>query len=1038
MNITEVFVRKPVLATVVNLFLLVAGWQGIKALVVRQYPQTKNAVVTVSVAYPGASADLVRGFVTTPLEREIASADGIDYVESVSRQGTASVSARLRLNYDPNDALTQITAKVNRVRGELPAAAEDPVFDVAVGETTASVYVGFYSETLQSNQITDYLTRVVQPKLSTIEGVQKADIIGARTFAMRIWLKPDRMAALGLSAAQVRQILATNNVLSAVGQTKGTMLSVNLTARTDLQSVEEFRNIVVRESGGELVRLRDIADVVLGAEDYNSSVKFSGLNGTFVGVFVLPTANAIDVVKRVRAIMPEIQAQLPPGLQGKVVADFTEFINDSIHEVLMTLLEAMGIVVVVIYLFLGSLRSVFIPIVAIPLSLIGACALMMIMGFSINLLTLLAMVLAIGLVVDDAIVVVENIHRHIEEGLSPFQAAIKGAHELVGPVITMTITLAAVYAPMGFQSGLTGALFREFAFTLAGAVLISGFVALTLSPMMCSKILRHNPNPRGFEHFLNVTFQKLQGAYERTLHVVLNTRPAVYGVVLMIFGSIYFFFTGTRQDLAPPEDSGIILIQAEAAATATAEQTQVYADQVADILRKDYPNETAEIFEIVGRGGTPNTAFIGWRLKPWSERKRSAQQLVLEVPSKLASVAGARAPAFLRASLPGAITGLPVQFVVGSTEAPERVLEVSNTLLQSAMQSGLFVYGDTNLKYDQPQVEIQVDREKAAVLGLDMQQLAGDLGAMLGGGYINRFAISGRAYKVTPQVTRLARLNPDQLSDYYISTAKGGLVPLSTVATFKQSVQPRELRRFQQLNAATLVFALAPGVSQGDALQWLQDEAKRVLPAGFTVDYAGESRQYMQESGSFIGTFGLAALVIFLVLAGQYESFRDPFIIMMAVPLSIAGAMVFLYFDFATLNIYTRVGLITLIGLITKHGILIVEFANKLQEEEGYGVREAVEHAAGVRLRPILMTTAAMVLGVLPLLTASGAGAESRFSIGLVIASGMAIGTFFTLFVVPTFYTVIAHDRRPKEKVAQRVSSSAGHGQPKVVGHAAT
>jgi multidrug efflux pump len=1018
MNITEIFIRRPILATVLNLFLLIAGWQAIRALVVRQYPYTSNAVVSVSVAYPGANADLVRGFVTTPLEREISSADGIDFVESVSRQGSATISARLRLNYDPNDALTQITAKVNRVKGELPAGAEDPVFDVAVGETTPSAFLGFSSETMQGNQITDYLTRVVQPKLSTVPGVQKADILGGRLFAMRIWLKPERMAALGLGAAQVRAALAAQNYLSAVGQTKGTMLSVNLTAQTDLRSVEGFRDIIIRETNGEIVRLRDIADVVLGAENYDSLVNFSGVNGVFIGISALPTANAIDVIKGVRAVLPDIQAQLPPGLQGKLVADFTEFINDSISEVMHTLAEAMIIVIIVIYLFLGSFRSVVIPIVAIPLSLVGACALMLVLGFSINLLTLLAMVLAIGLVVDDAIVVVENIHRHIEEGLTPLASAIKGAHELVGPVIAMTITLAAVYAPVGFQTGLTGALFREFAFTLAGSVIISGFVALTLSPMMCSRILRHTANPRGFEAFLNRTFERIQKAYERFLHGALNTRPAVFLVAALVFASIIPFFLMTKSELAPPEDQGVILTNIETSATGTVEQTLLPAMEIAKLIRKDYPNETAEIFVIVGRGGTPNGAFIGWRLKPWSQRQRSAQELLPELQAKLSVIAGARVSSFLRPSLPGSSGGLPVQIVIGSTEAHARVAEVSGELLQRAMKSGLFVFGDTNLKFDQPQVNLVIDREKAAALGINMQQLGADLGSMLGGGYVNRFAIEGRAYKVVPQVTRLARLNPDQLGDFYISTTKGEMVPLSAIATAENVVQPRELRRFQQLNSATLSFAPAPGVAQGEALDWLRAEAATFFPQGFTIDYNGDSRVFTQEGTSLLATFAFAVIVIFLVLAAQYESWRDPFIIMMSVPLSIAGAMVFLFFGFATLNIYTQVGLITLVGLITKHGILIVEFANKLQEEQGMGIREAAEHAAAVRLRPILMTTAAMVLGVLPLLRASGAGAESRFSIGLVVATGMSIGTMFTLFVVPAFYTLLAQDRR-KAAVAE-------------------
>ncbi len=1027
MNFTDIFIRRPVLATVVNLFLLLAGWQAIKSLTVRQFPRTDNAVVTVSVLYPGANADLVRGFVTTPLEREIASADGIDYVESSSRQSFASITARLRLNFDPNDALTQITSKVNKVRGELPAGAEDPVFDVAVGESTASAYLGFSSDTMDANQITDYLVRVVQPKLTTVPGVQKADVLGARTFSMRIWLKPDRMAALGLGAAEVRAALAAQNFLSAVGQTKGSMMTVYLTAQTDLSSVEEFRDIIVREQKGEFVRIRDIADVVLGAEDYNTSVKFSGENGVFIGIFALPTANAIDVMRNVRAVMPEIQSQLPAGLHGKVVADLTEFITDSIKEVMKTLLEAMLIVIIVIYLFLGSFRSVFIPIVAIPLSIVGACTFMLAMGFSINLLTLLAMVLAIGLVVDDAIVVVENIHRHMEAGLTPLAAALTGARELIGPVITMSITLAAVFAPIGFQGGLTGALFREFAFTLAGSVLISGVVALTLSPMMSAKVLRRNPNRRGFEHWLNIAFTKLQTGYERFLHAVLETRPAVVIVAVLISLSIVPFFLMSKSELAPAEDDGIIFMQAQAAPNATIEQTELFADEVSELIRKNYPKETAEIFQLSGFGGSPNAAFIGWRLKPWSERTRSASQLLAEIQRKVGSIAGVNTAAFQRPALPGSTGGLPVQFVIGSTEAPQRVAEVANEVLQKAMASGLFLFGDTNLKFDQPQVDIEIDREKAASLGVNMQQVSADLGSMLGGGYVSRFAIEGRAYKIIPQVTRLARLNPEQLKNYYIATTKGGLVALSTFATLKESTQPRELKRFQQLNAATLAFLPRPGVAQGQALEFLQAQTAS-FPQGFTVDYAGSSRQFMQEGSSLLSTFVLAVLVIFLVLAAQYESFRDPLIILTSVPLSIAGAMVFLFFGFATLNIYTQVGLITLVGLITKHGILIVEFANKLQEEKNLSIREAVQHAAGVRLRPILMTTAAMVLGVLPLVFASGAGAASRFSIGLVISTGMSIGTLFTLFVIPTFYTFFAQDRRPKGKA--EAPPAPGHSHP--------
>jgi multidrug efflux pump len=1013
MRFTDLFIRRPVLATVVNVFLLLAGGLAIKAMVVRQYPKTNNAVVKVTTIYPGASAELVRGFITTPLEREIASADGLDYVESVSAPNMSMITAKLRLNYDPNDALTQITSKVNRVRGELPADAQDPVFDVAVGESTASMYLNFSSSKLGANQVTDYLVRVVQPKLSTIEGVQKADVMGARLFAMRIWLKPERMAAFGLSPSAVWQKLASQNYISAVGKTKGAMLSVNLTAGTDLHSAAEFKQIVIREQDSQVVRLGDIADVVLGAEDYNTDVKFDGKSTTVMAISVLPTANSIDVIKRVRALWPEIISQLPDGIEGNVVYDATEFINDSISEVMHTLIEAMVIVIIVIYLFLGSFRSVLIPIVAIPLSLIGVCALMLALDFSINLLTLLAMVLAIGLVVDDAIVVVENIHRHIEEGLTPMDAALKGAHELVGPVIAMTITLAAVYAPIGLQSGVTGALFREFAFTLAGAVVVSGFVALTLTPMLSSRLLRHNPNPRGIEHFLDVAFDKLRGGYERLLDRVLDTRPAVYFVAGLILVAIVPFFLLTKKELAPAEDRGFVISIMQGSPNATIDQTLRYTEQFSKIVA-EMP-EARTHFSIVGfdmASGmpSPSSGLTGIVLKPWSQRAKKAGTLIPPLLARTSGISGLNTAAMLPASLPGAGGGLPVQFVVSSTADHDRVVAVASELLQRALASGRFIYGDTDLKFDQPQADIRVDRDKAAALGIDMRQLASDLGAMLGGGYVNRFAIQGRAYKVIPQVTRTFRLTPEQLGNYYVSTGKGELVPLSSVARIVPTTQPRDLRRFQQLNCATLSLLPRPGISMGEALDWLKAEAKQVFPEGFAADYKGESRQFVQEGSSLMMTFALAIVVIFLVLAAQYESFRDPFIIMMAVPLSLAGAMVFLFLGAATLNIYTQVGLITLVGLITKHGILIVEFANKTQEE-GKSPREAVEHAAGVRLRPILMTTAAMVLGVVPLLMASGAGAEARFSMGLVIAAGMAIGTLFTLFVVPAFYVLVAHRR---------------------------
>jgi len=1016
MRFTDLFIRRPILATVLNLFLLLGGWLSYRAMVVRQYPQTNNAVVKVTTVYAGASADLIRGYITTPLEREIASADGLDYVESVSAPNLSVITAKLRLNYDPNDALTQITAKVNRVRSELPSAAEDPVFDVSIGQSTAAMYMNFTSDRLEANQITDYLVRVVQPKLSTIEGVQKVEILGGRTFAMRIWLNGDRMAALGISPSEVWSKLATQNALSAVGKTKGAMITVNLTAQTDLRTAEDFRQLVIRERHGRLVRLGDLAEVVLGAEDYDSDVKLNGRSSVAVSIAVLPTANSIDVIRRVRAVWPDLVAQLPSALSAGIVYDSTEFINESINEVIKTLIEAMLIVVVVIYLFLGSFRSVVIPIVAIPLSLVGAGLLMLALGFSINLLTLLAMVLAIGLVVDDAIVVVENIHRHIEAGLTPLAAALRGAHELVGPIIAMTITLAAVYAPIGLQTGVTGALFREFAFTLAGAVMVSGFVALTLSPMLSSRLLRHNPNPRGFEHLLEVGFTRLRAAYEALLSHVLGARGAVVAIALLIFASIVPFFLMSKKELAPAEDRGFVIGFLQGAPNATLDQGLRYTDALQPILHAAVPEVdlllTVMGFDMATGLPSPSSGVALLVLRPWSERTRGAAAIAQQVTASASSVSGLNAAGILPAALPGAGGGLPVQYVVSSTSDHARVVEVANDLLRRALASGRFVYGDVDLKFDQPQADILIDKDKAALLGVDMAQVGADLGVMLGGGYVNRFAIEGRAYKVSPQVTRGARLTPGQLGGYYLATSRGTLVPLASLATIRPSTQPRSLGRFQQLNAATLGLVPRPGISLGDALDWLRAESAQMFPEGFTADYKGELRQYVQEGSALLGTFVLAVVIIFLVLAAQYESWRDPIIIMLAVPLSLAGAMLFLFLGVATLNIYTEVGLITLVGLITKHGILMVEFANKTRDDRGCSAREAIAHAAGVRLRPILMTTAAMVFGVLPLVIAHGAGAEARFSMGLVIATGMAIGTLFTLFVLPVFYTFIAEGPR--------------------------
>ena len=1006
MRLTDLFVKRPVLAIVVNLVILIAGLQSIRALSVRQYPRSDIAVVRVTTAYIGANADLVRGFITTPLERVIASADGIDYMESSSAQTLSTITVHLRLNYDTNAALTQIQAKVAQVRNDLPPEAEAPKIELETADQQfAAIYLGFSSTDLDPNQITDYLTRVVQPKLSAISGVQRADILGARTFAMRIWLKPDRMAARGISPSAVREALARNNYLSALGRTKGSMVSVNLIANTDLRTPEEFRQLVVKEEHGTVVRLGEIADVVLGAENYEEDVRFNGEAATFMGVWVLPTANSLDVVGKVRDAIPEIQAQLPAGMKVGVPYDSTEYIQDAISEVIRTLTETLLIVIVVIFLFLGSFRAVIIPVVAIPISLVGAVFLMMVAGFTINLLTLLAIVLSVGLVVDDAIVMVENIERHLHEGKSAYQAAIDAARELVGPIISMTITLAAVYTPVGIQGGLTGALFREFAFTLAGAVIVSGVVALTLSPMMGAKLLRAGDNERGYAGWVNRRFESVRSAYSRTLAGTLRYRPVVlvlWAIVALLTVPFYMF---SQRELAPTEDQGFFFGIVQASANSTLDQTKLYTSAIYDVYRS-LP-ESDSIFQIT----FPTGGFGGMTTKPWSERSKTTEQLVMETMGPLSQIPGIRVIPIVPPPLPGG-GDFPVDFVIASAAEPQQLSEVANQLVQKAFASGLFIFADADLKFDQPQAEVVFDRDKVRSQGVNLSQAGMDLSTLLGGDYVNRFSIQGRSYKVIPQIKRAGRLSPEQLTDIYVTGSGDQLVPLSTFATLQTTTQPRELKKFQQLNAVRIQGVIPPPVPLDQALRFLEDEARATLPQGFTIDYAGESRQLRTEGGRFLGTFLLSAILIYLVLAAQFESFRDPFIILAgSVPLAISGALLFSFLGFTSLNIYSQVGLITLVGLVSKNGILIVQFANHLQET-GKDKLAAIIEASGTRLRPILMTTAATVVGHFPLVLATGPGAGARNSIGIMLVTGMVIGSFFTLFVVPSIYMLLARTHR--------------------------
>ncbi len=1008
MAFTDIFIKRPVLSLVVSLLILLIGFQAATHLGIRQYPKLSNTVVTITTSYPGASPDLMQGFITQPIEQAVASAEGVDYITSSSVQGLSTITVYVKLNVDPNSALTEVSSKVSSVRYLIPRESNDPVITKSTGQTTAVMYLGFASDELSGPQISDYLARVVQPILATVDGVASADILGAQTLATRIWLDPARMAGRNVSPDDVQAAIRANNFQAAAGQTKGYFIVSNVTTNTDLTSIDQFKRMTVKAKDGGFVRLEDIATVELGAQSTDSSVSLSGQQAIFIGVQSTPQGNPLNIVKGVRALFPEIERNLPPSLKMRVAYDSTKFIQSSIDEVRNTLLEAVIIVVVVIFLFLASLRSVIIPVVTIPLSLVGACILMLAMGFTLNLLTLLAMVLAIGLVVDDAIVVVENIHRHLEEGKSPVEASLVGAREIVGPVISMTITLAAVYAPIGFLGGLTGALFREFAFTLAGSVIISGVVALTLSPMMCSVLLKSGSDHGKFAKIVDNVFGKVTRWYGRKLDRSLDYRPITVLFCATILFLVGFMYMNTSKELAPEEDQGILFSVTKAPQYANIDYSNYYGTKL-DKAFGSFP-ETDLRFIINGISG-PANGIAGMILKPWDERTRSSLALKPLVQAKLSEIEGVNAFAFNLPPLPGGPGGLPVQMVISTTSGFQAVFEQMEKLKKAARESGLFIVADSDLAFNQPVVRVNIDRSKANDLGINMAAVGTTLSTLLGGNYVNRFNLEGRSYQVIPQVPRDLRLSPESLEKYYVATSGGRQVPLSTIVSIETKTNPNALTHFNQLNSATFQAVPMPGVTVGRAVEFLEEQAKQ-LPAGFSRDFLADSRQYVQEGNQLAVTFLFALIIIFLVLAAQFESLRDPLVILISVPMAISGALLPLYFGLATINIYTQVGLVTLIGLISKHGILMVEFANELQLKEGLDRRTAIEHSARVRLRPILMTTAAMVAGLLPLLTASGAGAASRFSIGLVVVAGMTIGTLFTLFVLPAVYTMIATDHR--------------------------
>ena len=1029
-SFTDLFIQRPVLALVINLLVIIAGLSAWNSLSVRQYPLSENASVQITTVYVGASAELVRGFITTPLERAIAAAEGIDYIESKSLQGVSIINARLKLNQDSTRALAEISSKVDQVRNDLPVEAQLPTISVQSADSEfAAAYLSFWSNILSPEQITDYLTRVVQPTLSAGAGVQRIEIFGARTFAMRVWLKPDRMAALHVTPSQVSQALAANNYLAAIGSTKGALVQTYLAANTDLHNAEDFRRLVVYKSNGSIIRLEDVADVELGAEDYDTLVRYSGDTAVFIGVFPQPNANIIDVIDGVRVELDKLKKEMPAGLDASIGYDASQYVSDAIDEVTGTLVETLLIVIIVIFLFLGSVRSVLVPVMAIPVSLIGGIFLMQMFGFTLNLLTLLAIVLSVGLVVDDAIVVVENVERHLREGRTPREAAMLGARELVSPVIAMTLTLVAVYIPIGLQGGLTGALFREFAFSLAGAVAISGVVALTLSPAMAARLLPSaKEEERGLSGWLNQRFDQLQQMYGRLLGSTLNARPAVYLVWAVISLSTIPMFMFSPNELAPTEDQSVLFGIINTASNATVDQNAIYAE-AAEKVMLDVP-EAALTFQLLfppSVGATIGAdGFSGIVVKPWGERSRTVTEMVPEVQAKVSQIPGLQMFITTPPALPGG-SNFPVEFVITSTADAEQLLEFANTLQQKALESGLFAFPPIiDLKLDQPQDTIVLDRDKVADLGLNLSQVGADLAVATSGNFVNRFNMDGRSYKVIPVIERAARLNTEQLGEIHIAGPDGQMVPLSSIAHIEHSVVARSLNRFQQLNAVKL-----SGVSTrtlDEALTFLEKEAVKILPPGYSYDYTGESRQLRTEGNKFLPAFSMAILMIFLVLAVQFNAFRDPLVILAgSVPLAMFGALVFTVLKMpdpnmpywtngwtTTMNIYAQVGLVTLVGLIAKNGILIVEFANKLQLD-GVDKLEAVHQAAMIRLRPVLMTTFATIAGHFPLVLVTGAGAAARNSIGLVLVGGMAIGTLFTLFVVPSLYVLIAK-KHIKEK----------------------
>ncbi len=1008
MKALDVFVRRPVIAIVLNLALVLIGLRAASNLPVQQYPRIESSSIVITTIYVGASAETIRGFVTTPIERAVSSLTGIDYVESSSVPGLSTVTARLKLNQPSTTALAEVGNRLDQIRSELPLEIESPVVEVQRADRPyATFYVSVTSDVMKPAEVTDYLIRNIQPRLSTIPNVQRVGLEGSRPQAMRIWLDAERLSAFGLNATDVEAALRRNNFLAAVGRAKSNEIQVDLLADTDLRKAEEFERLIVREDGDRIIRISDLGRVELGAEEEISNVRHNGKDAVYLSVWPLPGTNEIKVAQDLRREIKLIAPDLPQGMEIALAYDGAVYMENSIKEILTTFAETVAIVGLIVFAFLGSWRSALVPLVTIPISLIGAMAAMMAMGFSLNLLTLLAIVLSVGLVVDDAIVVVENVSRHMRDGMSRTQAALVSSRQLFAPIVAMTITLAAVYAPIGLLTGLTGVLFKEFAFTLATAVIVSGIVAVTLSPIMSAYTAPEGGHESRYARFINRQMDRLATAYGRMLDVILTLRAPIitFAAFLGVLAAPLYMFSG--KELAPVEDEGFILLIVNSAPDASLAYTSGHMDKVYAV-GKALPEFDA-MFEIV----FPSTGFGGYLLKNWHDRERSAHTIQPEIFGGISQIKELQIYPVLPPPLPGA-GNFDVELVLKGPGTPEQMAGYAQRLVGAAFGSGKFMFADTDLKIDLPQVRVNIDRERVADLGLDLADIGRQLGFLLAGNFVNRFTREGRAYKVIPQVEQAARASAATLLDYKVRTRSGQQVPISSFATLETTTAPRTLARFQQADSFRVYGGVVPGVTKAAGLDALEAAAKEILPPGYTVDYAGESRQIRQEGTTLAGTLGFSILLIYLVLAAQFGSFRDPLVVLLgSVPLALSAALVFTFLGFTTINIYSQIGLITLVGLIAKNGILIVAFANELQEM-GQSKIAAIREASMTRLRPILMTTAATVFGHLPLVFVTGAGAEARNSIGIMLVSGMAIGTLFTLLILPVIYLVLAAEHRPR------------------------